>query len=153
MKTYSAKAAELRPSWYLVDAEGLTLGRLASNIAKILKGKHKATYTPHLNTGDFVVVVNASRVHVTGDKRRSKTYERYSGYPGGLRSRTFDEMMERKPEEPLREAVRGMLQHNTLGGDMLKRLKIYAGPEHKQQAQQPVQIRFSDKGDIEVVGS
>ena len=94
-------------------------------------------------------MVNAARVHVTGNKREAKTYERYSGYPGGLRSRTFEELIARRPEEPLREAVRGMLQHNTLGGEMLKRLKVYAGAEHKQQAQQPVPIRFNPKGDIE----
>jgi large subunit ribosomal protein L13 len=153
MKTYTPKASELKPSWYIVDADGQTLGRLASNIAKVLKGKHKAEYTPHLNTGDFIVVINAERIHVTGDKRAQKTYERYSGYPGGLRSRTLEEQLERRPEEPLREAVRGMLQHNTLGGEMLKRLKVYAGAEHKQQAQQPQPIRFNDKGEIEVIGN
>jgi large subunit ribosomal protein L13 len=153
MKTYTPKAGELKPAWYVVDADGQTLGRLASNIAKVLKGKHKAEYTPHLNTGDFMVVINAERIHVTGDKRAKKTYERYSGYPGGLRSRTFEEQIARRPEEPLREAVRGMLQHNTLGGEMLKRLKVYAGAEHKQQAQQPQPIKFNDKGEIEVIGS
>ena len=153
MKTYTPKASELKPTWYVVDADGQTLGRLASNIAKVLKGKHKAEYTPHLNTGDFMVVINAERIHVTGDKRAKKTYERYSGYPGGLRSRTFEEQIARRPEEPLREAVRGMLQHNTLGGEMLKRLKVYAGAEHKQQAQQPQPIKFNDKGEIEVIGS
>lgn len=153
MKTYTPRAGELKPAWYVVDADGQTLGRLASNIAKVLKGKHKAEYTPHLNTGDFMVVINAERIHVTGDKRAKKTYERYSGYPGGLRSRTFEEQIARRPEEPLREAVRGMLQHNTLGGEMLKRLKVYAGAEHKQQAQQPQPIKFNDKGEIEVIGS
>ena len=153
MKTYTPKAGELKPAWYVVDADGQTLGRLASNVAKVLKGKHKAEYTPHLNTGDFMVVINAERIHVTGDKRAKKTYERYSGYPGGLRSRTFEEQIARRPEEPLREAVRGMLQHNTLGGEMLKRLKVYAGAEHKQQAQQPQPIKFNDKGEIEVIGS
>jgi large subunit ribosomal protein L13 len=153
MKTYTPKASELKPTWYVVDADGQTLGRLASNIAKVLKGKHKAEYTPHLNTGDFMVVINAERIHVTGNKRAQKTYERYSGYPGGLRSRTFEEQIARRPEEPLREAVRGMLQHNTLGGEMLKRLKVYAGAEHKQQAQQPQPIKFNDKGEIEVIGS
>jgi large subunit ribosomal protein L13 len=153
MKTYTPKAGELKPAWYVVDADGQTLGRLASNIAKVLKGKHKAEYTPHLNTGDFMVVINAERIHVTGDKRAKKTYERYSGYPGGLRSRTFEEQIARRPEEPLREAVRGMLQHNTLGGEMLKRLKVYAGAEHKQRAQQPQPIKFNDKGEIEVIGS
>jgi large subunit ribosomal protein L13 len=153
IKTYSPKASELKPAWYLVDADGQTLGRLASNIAKVLKGKHKPSYTPHLNTGDFIVVVNAERVHVTGNKREAKTYERYSGYPGGLRSRTLEEQLARRPEEPLREAVRGMLQHNTLGGEMLKRLKVYAGADHKNQAQQPHPIRFNQKGEIEIIGS
>ena len=152
-RTYTAKASDLSPQWYVVDADGQTLGRLASNIARILKGKHKPTYTPHLNTGDFVVVVNAKKVRVTGRKAALKTYERYSGYPGGLRSRTFEQMIEHKPEEPLREAVRGMLQHNTLGGDMLKRLKVYSGPAHKQDAQKPTPIRFNEKGDLVVIGS
>jgi len=153
IKTYSPKASELKPAWYLVDADGQTLGRLASNIAKVLKGKHKPSYTPHLNTGDFIVVVNAERVHVTGNKREAKTYERYSGYPGGLRSRTLEEQLARRPEEPLREAVRGMLQHNTLGGEMLKRLKVYPAADHKNQAQQPQPIRFNQKGEIEIIGS
>lgn len=153
IKTYSPKASELKPAWYLVDADGQTLGRLASNIAKVLKGKHKPGYAPHLNTGDFIVVVNAERVHVTGNKREAKTYERYSGYPGGLRSRTLEEQLARRPEEPLREAVRGMLQHNTLGGEMLKRLKVYAGAEHRNQAQQPQSIKFNQKGEIEIIGS
>ena len=152
IKTYTPKASELKPAWYLVDADGQTLGRLASNIAKVLKGKHKPGYTPHLNTGDFIVVVNAERVHVTGNKRSQKTYERYSGYPGGLHSRTLAEQISRRPEEPLHEAVRGMLQHNTLGGEMLKRLKVYAGADHRHQAQQPQPIKFNDKGEIEVIG-
>ena len=153
MKTHPPRPAEIKAAWYVVDADGQTLGRLASNIAKVLKGKHKPSYTPHLLTGDFVVVVNAERVHVTGNKRLQKTYERYSGYPGGLHSRTLGEQLDRRPEEPLREAVRGMLQHNTLGGEMLKRLKVYAGAEHRHQAQQPQPIRFNDKGEIEVIGS
>jgi large subunit ribosomal protein L13 len=152
MKTFSARAEDLKPSWYVVDADGQTLGRLASNIAKVLKGKHNPAYTPHLNSGDFVVVVNARRVRVTGNKRDAKTYERYSGYPGGLKSRTFAEHIARRPEDPLREAVRGMLQHNTLGEAMLKRLKVYADAEHKQQAQQPKRIRFNQKGEIEAIG-
>jgi large subunit ribosomal protein L13 len=153
VKTHTPRAAEIKAAWYVVDADGQTLGRLASNIAKVLKGKHKPSYTPHLLTGDFVVVVNAERVHVTGNKRLHKTYERYSGYPGGLHSRTLAEQLTRRPEEPLREAVRGMLQHNTLGGEMLKRLKVYAGADHRHQAQQPQPIRFNDKGEIEVIGS
>jgi large subunit ribosomal protein L13 len=152
IKTYTPKEADLKPGWYLVDADGQTLGRLASNIAKILKGKHNPAYSPHVNTGDFVVVVNAAKVHVTGSKRTSKTYERYSGYPGGLRSRTLEEQLARRPEAPLRDAVKGMLQHNTLGEAMLKRLKIYPGAVHEQQAQQPQRIRFNSKGEIERIG-
>jgi large subunit ribosomal protein L13 len=152
MKTYTPKPADLKPRWYVVDADGETLGRLASNIAKILKGKHNPGYTPHVNTGDFVVVVNASRVRVTGSKRTTKTYERYSGYPGGLRSRTFEEQIARRPEMPLRDAVKGMLQHNSLGDQMLKRLKVYPGAEHSQKAQQPQRIRFNGKGEIELIG-
>ncbi|HEV3233902.1 MAG TPA: 50S ribosomal protein L13 [Candidatus Dormibacteraeota bacterium] len=151
-KTYTPKASDLKPRWYVVDADGQTLGRLASNIAKILKGKHNPGYAPHVNTGDFVVVVNAAKVHVTGSKRTTKTYERYSGYPSGRRTRTFEEQMARRPEEPLRNAVKGMLQHNTLGEQMLKRLKIYAGAEHEQSAQQPQRIRFTPKGEIERIG-
>ena len=152
MKTYTPKPADLKPKWYVVDADGETLGRLASNIAKILKGKHNPGYTPHVNTGDFVVVVNASRVRVTGSKRTTKTYERYSGYPGGLRSRTFEEQIARRPEMPLTDAVKGMLQHNSLGAQMLKRLKVYPGAEHGQKAQQPQRIRFNGKGEIELIG-
>ena len=154
MKTYSPKASELSAARYLVDADGQTLGRLASNIAKVLKGKHKPTYTPHLNTGDFVVVVNAERVHVTGNKREAKTYERYSGYPGGLRSRTFEEQLARRPEEPLREAVRGMLQHNTLGGEMLKRLgRSTRCPPAARRRSAKTRSGPTQKGEIEVIGS
>ena len=153
MKTFTPKPADLKPRWYVVDADGETLGRLASNIAKVLKGKHNPGYTPHVNTGDFVVVINAGRVRVTGSKRTTKTYERYSGYPGGLRSRTLEEQLARRPEAPLRDAVKGMLQHNSLGDQMLKRLKVYPGPEHGQKAQQPQRIRFSGKGEIEPIGS
>lgn len=152
IRTYSPKVSELSPRWYLVDADGQTLGRLASNIAKVLKGKHNPAYAPHLNSGDFVVVVNARRIRVSGNKRLTKTYERYTGYPGGLRSRTFEEQIARRPEAPLRDAVKGMLQHNTLGDQMLKRLKVYADAEHRQQAQRPEPIRFNSKGEIEVVG-
>lgn len=152
LRTYSPKASELDASWYVVDADGETLGRLASNIAKVLKGKHKPSYTPHMNGGDFVVVVNAARIHVTGNKREDKIYDRYTGYPGGRKVRTFEEQIARRPTEPLREAVRGMLQHNTLGEQMLKRLKVYAGPAHKQSAQQPQKIKFTAKGEIETVG-
>lgn len=151
-KTYSPTANDLKPEWYLVDAQGEVLGRLASNIAKVLRGKHKPGYAPHMNTGDFVVVINARHVRVTGNKHEGKLYRRYTGYPGGLRERTFDEQMARRPERPLTDAVKGMLQHNTLGAQMLKRLKVYADGTHEQQAQQPQRIRFNEKGEMESIG-
>lgn len=150
VKTWTARKEDLKGEWFVVDATGLTLGRLASNVAKILKGKHKPTYTPHLNTGDHVIVVNAARIVVTGSKLDDKVYTRYSGYPGGLRKRSLREAQEKDPTFPIYHAVEGMLQRNTLGADMLKRLRIYAGPEHQQQAQQPKAITFNDKGDIQV---
>lgn len=149
-KTWTARKEDLHGEWFVVDATGQTLGRLASNVAKILKGKHKPTYTPHLNTGDHVVVVNAAKIHVSGSKLDDKLYTRYSGYPGGLRARTLRDQIERDPTFPLINAVRGMLQHNTLGADMLKRLRVYAGPEHGHQAQSPKAITFNEKGDIQV---
>ena len=136
--------------WYVVDATGVALGRLASSVARILKGKHKPTYTPHLNTGDHVIVVNAARVLVTGGKMDGKTYARYSGYPGGLRTRTVREEQARDATFPIYNAVRGMLQRNTLGAEMLKRLRVYAGPAHEHQAQNPRAITFNKKGDIQL---
>lgn len=147
-RTFQPRAGSVPSQWYLVDARGQTLGRLAVNIARVLRGKHRPQYTPHLNTGDHVVVINAQDIVVTGRKRALKTYDRYSGYPGGRRVRTFEEAQERNPVFPLHHAVRGMLQHNTLGADMLKRLKIYAGSEHKHAAQQPQPIRFGELGEI-----
>ncbi len=149
-KTWTARKEDLHGDWFVVDATGQTLGRLASNVAKILKGKHKPTYTPHLNTGDHVIVVNAARVVVSGAKLDDKVYTRYSGYPGGLRTRSLREQMERDPAFPIVNAVRGMLQNNTLGADMLKRLRVYAGPEHEHQAQAPKAITFNEKGDIQL---
>src|SRR2546430_197082 len=149
-KTWTARKEDLKGDWYVVDATGLALGRLASNVAKMLKGKHKPTYTPHLNTGDHVVVVNAAKVLVTGSKLDGKTYTRYSGYPGGLRTTTLRRVQEKDPTFPIYNAVRGMLQRNTLGADMLKRLRVYAGPEHQQQAQQPRSITFNSRGDIDL---
>ena len=150
-KTWTARKEELKGEWFVVDATGVALGRLASSVAKVLKGKHKPTYTPHLNTGDHVIVVNAARVLVTGGKLDGKTYTRYSGYPGGLRKRTLREEQERDPTFPVYNAVRGMLQGNTLGADMLKRLRVYAGPEHEHAAQKPKPIRFNERGDL-VIG-
>lgn len=149
-KTWTARKEDLHGDWFVVDATGVALGRLASNVAKILKGKHKPTYTPHLNTGDHVVVINAGRVLVTGSKMDDKTYDRYSGYPSGLRRRTLREQQELDPAFPIVHAVKGMLQHNTLGADMLKRLRVYAGPDHEHVAQQPRAIKFNDKGDIDL---
>ncbi len=137
MKTYTAKPGEIERHWYLVDAESRTLGRLATQIADVLRGKGKATYTPHVDTGDFVIVVNAGKVHVTGQKLDQKLYYRHSGYPGGLHSRTLREQLERRPEEVLRKAVRGMLPKNRLASAQLRKLKIYAGPEHPHAAQNP----------------
>jgi large subunit ribosomal protein L13 len=137
MKTYSAKPGEVTREWYLVDAEGKTLGRLATQIADTLRGKRKPQYTPHVDTGDFVVVVNAEKIQVTGNKLDQKRYYRHSGYPGGLRSRTLREQLERRPTEVLRVAVKGMLPKNRLARQQLTKLKIYAGPEHPHEAQNP----------------
>jgi large subunit ribosomal protein L13 len=137
MKTYSAKPGEIEREWYLVDAEGQTLGRLATQIADRLRGKGKAAYTPHVDTGDFVVVVNAEKIHVTGNKLADKKYYKHSGYPGGLRTRSLQEQLDRRPTEVLRAAVKGMLPRNRLGRAQLTKLKIYAGPEHPHDAQAP----------------
>ena len=137
MKTYSAKPGEITREWYLVDAEGKTLGRLATQIADTLRGKRKPQYTPHVDTGDFVVVVNAEKIQVTGNKLDQKRYYRHSGYPGGLRSRTLRDQLERRPTEVLRVAVKGMLPKNRLARQQITKLKIYAGPEHPHEAQNP----------------
>jgi large subunit ribosomal protein L13 len=137
MKTYSAKPGEIERHWYVVDAEAKTLGRLATQIADVLRGKGKAVYTPHIDTGDFVVVVNAEKIHVTGQKLDQKLYYHHSGYPGGLRTRTLREQLDRRPEEVLRKAVKGMLPKNKLASAQLRKLKIYAGPEHPHSAQNP----------------
>ena len=137
MKTYSAKPGEIEREWYFVDAEGQTLGRLATQIADRLRGKGKAAFTPHVDTGDFVVVVNAEKIHVTGNKLADKKYYKHSGYPGGLRTRSLQEQLDRRPTEVLRAAVKGMLPRNRLGRAQLTKLKIYAGPEHPHEAQAP----------------
>ncbi|MFN2627356.1 MAG: 50S ribosomal protein L13 [Gaiellaceae bacterium] len=137
MKTYNAKPGEITREWYLVDAEGRTLGRLATRIAEALRGKGKPQYTPHVDTGDFVVVVNAEKIAVTGNKLDQKQYYRHSGYPGGLRTRTLREQLDRRPAEVLRVAVKGMLPKNRLAAKQLNKLKIYAGPEHPHEAQAP----------------
>jgi large subunit ribosomal protein L13 len=143
-KTYVATPAERQRDWYVVDAEGMTLGRLATRIADLLRGKLKPEYTPHIDTGDFVVVVNAEKVHVTGDKLAQKRYWRHSGYPGGIKSRTLSEMLERRPEEVIRKAVKGMLPRNRLARKQITKLKVYAGPEHPHQAQQPKALEIED---------
>ena len=140
MKTYSAKPHEIEQAWYLVDADQRTLGRLATEIADLLRGKGKPAYTPHVDTGDFVVVVNAKKVRVTGKKLEQKIYYRHSGYPGGLRERTLREQLDRQPTEVLRKAVKGMLPRNKLGRAQLTKLKIYAGPEHPHDAQAPTTL-------------
>jgi len=137
MKTYSAKPGEIQRDWYVVDAEGQTLGRLATQIADRLRGKGKPQFTPHVDTGDFVVVVNAEKIAVTGNKLDNKMYYRHLGYPGGLRTRPLREQLDRVPTEVLRKAVRGMLPRNRLGRQQLTKLKIYVGPEHPHTAQDP----------------
>jgi len=142
MRTHSTKPSEIERQWYVVDAEGQTLGRLASEIAKILKGKHKPIYSPHLDTGDYVVVINAEKIHVTGRKMDQKIYYRHSGYPGGLKEVTLREQLEKHPTRVIRSAVKGMLPHNPLGRSMLRKLKVYAGDVHPHQAQQPRALEF-----------
>lgn len=137
MKTYMARPQEVERRWYVIDAEGKHLGRLASEIATLLRGKNKPQYTPHVDTGDFVVVVNAEKVSVTGRKAEQKVYRRHTGYPGGLRETPYEVMIERKPTEVLRKAVHGMMPKTRLGRRQLKKLKLYAGPEHRHEAQNP----------------
>ena len=149
-KTWTAKAADLKSEWYVVDATDQVLGRLASGVAAILRGKHKPTFTPHLNSGDHVVVINAAKVKVTGTKLQNKEYTRYTGYPGGLRTRTLQKAQDLDPTFPVTTAVRGMLQRNTLGADMLKRLRVYAGADHGHQAQKPKVVTFDAKGNIKI---
>ena len=143
MKTYSAKPGEIQRDWWVVDAEGKTLGRLATQIADTLRGKNKATYTPNTDTGDFVIVVNAEKIHVTGQKLDQKLYYNHSGYPGGLRTRTLRTQLERRPTEVLRKAVKGMLPRNRLARQQITKLKIYAGPEHPHEAQAPKTLEVS----------
>lgn len=142
MKTYSVKAGEIEHRWYVVDAEGKILGRVATEVARILRGKHKPTYTPHLDTGDFVVVINADKVQLSGKKADQKTYFRHSGYMGGERFIPFRTMLEKHPERVVELAVKGMLPKGALGRQMRKKLKVYAGAEHPHQAQQPQSLNF-----------
>lgn len=135
--TYSARPADIKRKWYVVDAEGLVLGRLATSIATVLRGKHKAMYTPSMDTGDFVIVINAEKVAVTGNKETQKMYYHHSGYPGGLKETPYAKMKAEHPERIIQKAVKGMLPHNRLGRAMIKKLHVYAGPEHPHEAQKP----------------
>ncbi len=143
MKTFSAKPAEVRRDWYVVDATGKTLGRLSTEIARRLRGKHKPEYTPHVDTGDYIVVVNAEKIRVTGNKLRDKTYHRHTGYIGNLKSITLDKLLEEAPERALEHAVKGMLPRGPLGRKMLSKLRVFAGPEHNHAAQQPIPLEVN----------
>lgn len=137
MKTYMAKPAEVEHKWYVIDASGQTLGRISSEVASILRGKHKPTYTPHVDTGDFVIIINAEQVKLTGDKLNQKMYRYHTGYPGGLKEMDYRTLLQKKPEKAIETAVKGMLPHNRLGNKMYKKLKVYRGSEHPHQAQKP----------------
>lgn len=141
-KTFSLRPQDVQRKWYVIDATGKTLGRLASQIAHVLRGKHKPTYTPHVDGGDHVIVINAEKVEVTGKKRDHKLYRWHTGYPGGLKEVTFRQMIERRPERVIERAVWGMLPHNRLGRRIFRKLRVYAGPEHPHQAQQPEPLEF-----------
>ena len=145
MKTYSAKPLEVERKWYLIDAENEVLGRLATKIANILRGKNKPEYTPHVDTGDFVIVINAEKVVLTGKKETDKKYYHHTGYPGGLKSASVKEVREKAPEKLIENAVRGMLPHNTLGSEQFQKLKVYAGAEHPHAAQKPIVIEKEAK--------
>ena len=143
MRTYSPKPGDIQRQWHLIDAEDVVLGRLASQTAILLRGKHKPVYAPHVDTGDFVIIVNAAKVHLSGNKRTQKLAYRHSGYPGGLRSVRYDELLSKNPEKAVEKAVKGMLPKNTLGRQMLSKLKVYAGAEHQHGAQQPVPFEIT----------
>ncbi len=142
VKTFSPKPQDIQRTWYVVDAEGQTLGRLASRIAHILRGKHKAIFAPHIDTGDFVIVINAEKIRVTGDRLDTKIYYRHSKYQGGLKSITLRDQLDKFPDRPIMDAVKGMLPKSALGHQMIKKLKVYAGTAHPHEAQQPVPLKF-----------
>ncbi|MGQ3889880.1 50S ribosomal protein L13 [Legionella sp. CNM-1927-20] len=144
MKTFSAKAHEVKRDWYIIDATDKVLGRVATEIARRLRGKHKAEYTPHVDTGDYVVVINADKITVTGKKFKEKVYYRHSGYPGGIKATSFDKLQERHPERVIELAVKGMLPKNVLGRQMYRKLKVYAGSEHPHTAQQPKELEIEE---------
>lgn len=146
MKTYSAKPLELERTWWLIDAEGQTLGRLATLIANLLRGKHKPQFTPNIDTGDFIIVINAEKIKVSGNKYNAKLYRRHTSYPGGLRTVAFRDMQEKRPEKILEIAVKGMLPHNSLGRQQLNKLNVYAGAQHPHAAQQPVPYVLETEG-------
>lgn len=141
MKTYTVKTAEIKREWRVVDADGATLGRLATRIATLLRGKHRATFSTHIDTGDPVIVLNASKIKVTGRKLQAKQYVRHSGYPGGMRTESLERLLARRPEEVIRRAVRGMLPQNRLGEQMIRKLHVYAGAEHPHAAQRPTELK------------
>ena len=143
MRTYSPKASEIEHEWYVVDAEGLTLGRMATEVARVLRGKHKPTFSPHIDTGDHVIIVNASKVVLSAGKADKKMVYRHTGYPGGIRSTTYADDLAATPDDAVRRTVRGMLPKNRLGRQMLKKLKVYAGPEHPHSAQKPQPLDLS----------
>lgn len=145
MRTFSAKTESVRRAWYLVDATDKTLGRLATEIARRLRGKHKAEYTPHVDTGDYIIVINAEKIKVTGDKATQKEYHHHSGYPGGLKTITFDKLRLKKPERIIEQAVKGMLPKGPLGREMFRKLKVYVGPVHPHTAQQPIQLDLEER--------
>jgi large subunit ribosomal protein L13 len=142
MKTFSAKPETVERDWYIVDAEDKTLGRLSTEIARRLRGKHKPVYTPHVDTGDYIVVINAEKVRVTGNKTTDKMYHHHTGYPGGLKSISFEKLIEKAPERVIETAVKGMLPKNPLGRAMFKKMKVYAGSEHPHAAQQPISLEI-----------
>lgn len=144
MKTYTVKAGEIRRKWYVVDAQDLVLGRLASEVAQILRGKRNPAYTPHMDVGDNVIIVNSDKVKLTGNKQEQKVYYRHSGYPGGLREIPYSDLMKNKSDFVVQKAVRGMLPHNRLGRQMLKKLHVYKGASHPHQAQQPEQLDLAE---------
>lgn len=143
VRTYSPKPGDVQRQWHVIDATDIVLGRLASQAASLLRGKHKPMYAPHVDTGDFVIIVNADKVHLTGNKRTQKLAYRHSGYPGGLRAVRYDELLENNPERAVEKAIKGMIPKNTLGRQMLSKLKVYAGPDHPHQAQQPEPLELS----------
>ncbi|GMR16561.1 MAG: 50S ribosomal protein L13 [Gammaproteobacteria bacterium] len=142
MKTFSAKPETVKRDWFVIDAEDKVLGRLATEIARRLRGKHKAEYTPHVDTGDYIVIINAEKVVVTGNKTKNKLYHHHTGYPGGLKTVSFEKLQATKPEMIIEKAVKGMLPKNPLGRDMFRKLKVYAGPEHNHAAQQPTALEI-----------